>query len=393
VREAFGCSGIAIRENDPSAILAWFDSLQECDSIFSQIASYQVVNRIPNISVLCRKAPLARLLERISPFFPSLYSFVPKTFVLPFRRTQFLRALAKGKLRYIIKPDTGSLGQGICIVSAGCEYDPDETMAVAQEYLTSMLLDNKKFDFRLYALVAQVQPLEIFVYRDGLARFCLEEVTSESVFGQLTNVAINHDSRILSDVLERLRVERGVDIERLWRRIDAAIALTIISAYPVIAQGVEWACPPNGRYSRCFQILGFDVLLDPDANPFVLEVNYRPSLDTHFPPERRLKVELVREAVAIGAPLRLAQKALCSRKWGWTDDGWRAFLQSAPEIERAARAQKELALSHSRFQRIWPSDDPERAIWGEVLHKVKQLPIERMPGVSGPIQMDKRSEA
>jgi hypothetical protein len=371
-------------EGDHSAILCWFDSLKEADKVFSLLSFHQVVNRIPNSNVLCRKAPLARLIERIKPFFPTLFSFMPKTFILPFKNTQFVRALAKDHCRYIVKPDSGSLGQGIMIVDPETEYEPDDLMAVAQQYVDSLLLDNKKFDFRIYALVSSVDPLEIFVYRDGLARFCLEEINDNSPFGQLTNVAINHDSRLLSDTLERLKNECGIDINQLWKRIDAAVALTIIAAASYMSHGVEWRCPSNGTYSRCFQILGFDILLDKQANPYVLEVNYRPSLDTHFPSERRLKVDLVRSAAQIGSPLKLAQKAMCSRKWGWTDATWQDFLNNSPEIKRSAEIEKEMAIKQSKFERVWPSNDPEKAVWNEVLAKVKELPIEQIPGLSLP---------
>jgi hypothetical protein len=382
VREAFATAGIPQEESDKMAILCWFDSLKEADRVFTVVAPYQVVNRIPNINVLCRKAPLARILQRVKPLFPSLFRFVPKTFILPFKNTQFVRALAKDRIRYIIKPDSGSLGQGIMIVEPDTEYQPDETMAVAQEYIDSFLLDNKKFDFRIYVLVASVHPLEIYVYRDGLARFCLEEIDSNTPFGQLTNVAINHDSRILTETLERMRIEKGVDIGLLWKKIDQVIALTIISGYSFISHGVTSRFGTNRGYSRCFQVLGFDILLDQDANPYLLEVNYRPSLDTHFSSERRLKVEMIKSAVLIGAPLRLAQKALSSRKWAWTEESWQNFLNSSPEIARAAEADKEMAVRQSKYCRIWPSDDPETASWQEVFEVAKDLPIEPIPGVS-----------
>lgn len=390
VREAFRNAGIPIAEGDKDAILCWFDSLTEGDRVFQGLGPYQIINRIPNINVLCRKTPLARILQRTKPYFPSsLFSFMPKTYILPFQNSKFVRALARGKTKYIYKPDSGSLGHGIAIVEPNSEFQPDETLAVAQQYIDSFLLDNKKFDLRIYVLVASVDPLEIFVYRDGLARFCTEEIDNKTPLGQLTNVAINHDSRILSKVLERMRVERGVDIERLWKRIDEAIALTVISAYTFIAHGVDGHQLANDSYSRCFQILGFDILLDQEANPYVLEVNYRPSLDTHFPAERRLKVDMIKSSIMIGAPVATAQRALNARKWGWTPEAWRSFLARTPEIAKAAQTEKQNAINLSKFERIWPSQDPEKAVWKEVLNKAKELPIEDIPGVSSPFDKTK----
>lgn len=42
-----------------------------------------------------------------------------------------------------------------------------------------MLIDNRKFDLRIYVLVTQVEPdLCCFIYKDGLARFATEEYTT-----------------------------------------------------------------------------------------------------------------------------------------------------------------------------------------------------------------------
>lgn len=62
------------------------------------------------------------------------------------------------------------------------------------------LIDGLKFDMRIYVLVAGIDPLRIFVYEEGLARFATEEYRpprSENLdnkFMHLTNYAINKES-------------------------------------------------------------------------------------------------------------------------------------------------------------------------------------------------------
>ena len=384
VREAFQLANIPVSESSDHAILVWLDTLKEGDKVFQYLSPFQVINRIPNMNAITRKAPLARIVERISPFFPELFEFMPKSYILPFKNTQLVHALARDNCRYIIKPDSGSLGQGITIVDPNTEYEPDDTMAVAQKYIDSFLMDNTKFDLRIYALVTAVDPLTIYVYRGGLARFCSEESGGGTIYSELTNVAINHNSKLLNEVFQRMKDENGVDIDLLWKRIDAVIALTIIAGSNFLKKGVEWHCPPTSSYSRCFQILGFDVLLDKELNPYVLEVNYRPSLDTHNGAERRMKVDMIKGAILIGCPLKLAQYSLQNRKWGWTKSSWDDFLLKSPEIIKSANECRENAVKTSNYDLIWPSDDPEKRIWKEVYEKVQTLDVEQMPGITFP---------
>lgn len=76
--------------------------------------------------------------------------------------------------------------------------DLGEERAVAQEYIRRpMLINGLKFDIRVYALVLCVDPLSVFVHRQGLVRFATvpyRPPTSGNLGTQrmhLTNYAVN----------------------------------------------------------------------------------------------------------------------------------------------------------------------------------------------------------
>lgn len=84
-----------------------------------------------------------------------------------------------GTPTFIVKPDGGSQGDGIYLIR-----DPSDLklmvgsqakQAVVQEYIPKpLLIDKLKFDIRLYVLIRSLEPLEIYIAKEGLTRFCTE---------------------------------------------------------------------------------------------------------------------------------------------------------------------------------------------------------------------------
>lgn len=56
---------------------------------------------------------------------------------------------------------------------------------------------------------------------------------------------------------------------------------------------------PKIRGSRCFEVLGFDVMLDSNLNPWLIEVNHLPSFGTDSPLDRDVKERLMKEVFSV----------------------------------------------------------------------------------------------
>ena len=97
-----------------------------------------------------------------------------------------------------------------------------------QRYLHKpYLIEGLKFDMRIYVLISGIDPLRIFVYEEGLARFATEEYRAprsenlENKFMHLTNYAINKDSPkfIFNESVENMDVGHKRSLTSVFKHI------------------------------------------------------------------------------------------------------------------------------------------------------------------------------
>ena len=395
VKEAMNKAGVKITHKEATSLLVWRDLFSPIIN-YKNIRPWQILNRIPFSNVLCLKSEMYKILKDGIQLFPNLYDFIPKTFLLPEEFDSFLNDFITKSNEvedinedlYIIKPSNGSLGNGIRILYKGDTIENVSHKSVAQAYIPSYLIDERKFDLRIYVLVTSVDPLEIFVYRDGLARFCSVKSTVKSRFSKLTNVTLNKSklyqnkspetiSKVLSEFLIKHFDEETIN--SLWKEIDRIVVLTMFSAQRYMQFGQEKYLPKNCVfYSKCFQIFGFDILLGKDnLKPYLVEVNYRPSLHFMRGSERRMKVKMLTEAIKIAAPYQHVQELVKSRQWSWTLLFWEREISHHPELERISNKLKQKAIDDSQFVKVWPPRI-SNPLYENVLASLGDLPIQNL---------------
>ena len=85
----------------------------------------------------------------------------------------------------------------------------------------------------------------------------------------------------------------GIDMDLLWSKIYDLIIKAIISAEDKILAGMAKHC---AHKTNCFEILGFDVLIDSELKPWLLEANLSPSLSSDSPLDFKIKSNLINDA-------------------------------------------------------------------------------------------------
>ncbi|XP_036889378.1 tubulin polyglutamylase TTLL6 [Sturnira hondurensis] len=282
-----------------------------------EMKSYQKINHFPGMSEICRKDLLARNMSRMLKLFPKDFHFFPRTWCLPadWGDLQNYSRSRKNKT-YICKPDSGCQGRGIFITRTVREIKPGEDM-ICQLYISKpFIIDGFKFDLRIYVLMTSCDPLRIFTYNEGLARFattsyshpCTENL--DDVCMHLTNYSINkHSSNFIQDAhsgskrklstFNKYMESQGYNVDQIWRDIEDVIIKTIISAYPIIKHNYHTCFPNHTLNSACFEILGFDILLDRKLKPWLLEVNHSPSFSTDSCVDKEVKDSLLYDTMVL----------------------------------------------------------------------------------------------
>ena len=92
------------------------------------------------------------------------------------------------------------------------------------------LIDNLKFDLRIYVLITSVIPIRIFLFKEGLARFATKEYIAplgsnlNNLCMHLTNYAINKENEdfIQNENVNNDDVGHKRSLTSIFQHIDAA---------------------------------------------------------------------------------------------------------------------------------------------------------------------------
>ena len=159
--------------------------------------------------------------------------------------------------------------------------------------------------------MTSIEPLRIYVFNEGLTRFASERYlvshnSKSNRYAHLTNYSVNKkNAKFVSNksageddkgnkwsisALCKHLESIGVDTNLLWSRIYDIIIKTILSSENVI--NTQFKKLVTHR-KNCFELFGFDVLIDSDLRPWLMEVNLSPSLAADSPLDMQIKSALV----------------------------------------------------------------------------------------------------
>nr|XP_018671635.1 tubulin polyglutamylase TTLL5 isoform X1 [Ciona intestinalis] len=276
------------------------------------LQDFQKVNHFPRSYEITRKDRLYKNIERMAHTKGfKHFDFIPQSYLMPSEYQEFCSTYMKEKGSWIVKPIASSRGRGIYLINNPNQVPLEDNIMVCKYVSNPLLIDGFKFDVRVYVAITSYDPLLIYMFEEGLTRFATVkyEKTNRHLKNQmmhLTNYSINKKSHdyvrcedpevedygnkwSMSAMLRYLKQE-GIDTSLLMMRIEAVIIKSILAAELPIATACRMFVPHR---ENCIELYGFDILIDENLKPWILEGNLSPSLACDAPLDLKIKSSMV----------------------------------------------------------------------------------------------------
>lgn len=361
VRQTIGRSHFKISKRNDDWLGCWGHHMKSPS--FRTIREHQKLNHFPGSFQIGRKDRLWRNLSRMqSRFGKKEFSFFPQSFILP-QDAKLLRKAweSSSRQKWIVKPPASARGIGIQVIHKWSQL-PKRRPLLVQRYLHKpYLISGSKFDLRIYVYVTSYYPLRVYLFSDGLVRFasCKYSPSMKSLsnkFMHLTNYSVNKKNaeyqanadetacqghKWALKALWSYLSQKGVNSDAIWEKIKDAVVKTIISSEPYVTNLLKMyvRCP----YS-CHELFGFDIMLDENLKPWVLEVNISPSLHSSSPLDISIKGQMIRDLLNLaGFVLPNPEDVLSSSS---------SSSSSSPSLSSSPRDKCRVAPQHLTAQKM-----------------------------------------
>ena len=170
------------------------------------------------------------------------------------------------------------------------------------------LVGGKKFDLRLYVLVTSFRPLKAYISRMGFARFCTVKYSAsamsdlDNMFVHLTNVSLQKHSDTYNDVHGGKWSVQNLRLLLEGTRGRSATAKLFDDMNWVIMQSLKAVQSVMVSDRHCYEVYGYDIIIDDNLQPWLIEVNASPSLSATTKSDRIMKSAVLDDVFNIVCP-------------------------------------------------------------------------------------------
>jgi len=351
----------------------------------NNIKKYQRNNRLLIYEEIYRKDLLYKNYYNMKKKFPNEFSYMAETYT--YEDLNQFRELNKNYHRsennlWLVKLKNGTGGKGIRFL--GNITDITKKDLVTRYISNPLLIDGRKFDFRLYVLVTGNDPLKIYHFGESVVRLATEmyDLNLDNLnnkFKHLTNTHINVRNKkrknkfvmSLNDTKAYIEKSYNIEFSKIWNDINDLIIKTLISIRQIKFDRKK---KYNLKSNNLYQLFGFDVIVDSNFKPWLLEVNTLPNLSIIERSQKKLKYKLMIDIFNIIGMVPY------SHINGLAMDGECEYENSVDEAVKQSIC--EFSRPMGGFERIFPKKDNigyykpffetitpnNEALWDEILN-------------------------
>lgn len=282
------------------------------DEDFLKIQVWQKYNHFFNADLIGRKDEFHRRIKELRKRIGDKEtSFYCQTYLLPEDNTKIYPAWSTAPY-WIVKPRASSKAQNIEVRSSKNKSFPPYPSIIQRYIERPMLITGRKFDIRFYVMVTSISPLVFYIHRQGLGLFATSKFdpdgSPDDKQMHITNWEINKDSpnfirpNGIDEHVEDSKWSLPFFFNYLGDKADLIKDRMESATIKAIIAGLSKMRDPHlstvkGRHTS-FELLGVDLLLDADENPYVIEVNVSPGMQgTDSELDKHMKLELMMDTI------------------------------------------------------------------------------------------------
>ena len=177
---------------------------------------------------------------------------------------------------------------------------------IIQKYIENTLLyNNRKFDIRIWVLISYLSTkdkYEAYVFKEGHLKACSEtfNINSDDLYVHLTNYSVQKYNRNFSkeEVGNEISFElfqNELDKKGIKKNFKKDIFPKILRIIAISTNAAKTKINILAR-RNCFEIFGYDIILDGNCQPFLLEINTNPGLEESSPLIKMLVPRMIDDA-------------------------------------------------------------------------------------------------
>ena len=180
---------------------------------------------------------------------------------------------------------------------------------IIQKYIEAPLLYNgRKFDIRIWVLftyVGKCDKYEVYVFKEGHLKACSDifNIDSDNLFIHLTNYSVQKYNKNFSKVeigneISFQLFQEELNRQKSEKNFKKDIFPEIIKIISITSKAVKNKINIMNR-KNCFEIFGYDFILDINYHPFLLEINTNPGLEESSPLIKMLVPRMINDALRL----------------------------------------------------------------------------------------------